>query len=132
VSAADGFRLSDCEVHPSGLRTMPSSSVAQVRHKVSLPVCCPISKNPREGSTLTVVYQPAGSVLEVYSVVSVVNLFRGGFPGRGPYRAERNMEGMVDLLARMAADAVGVPVRVQADLVLDAGSMRVTAKAGPR
>lgn len=125
------FRLSDCDLHESGLRTMPSSSVAQVRHTVALPVCCPISKNPREGSTLTVVYQPSGSVLEVYSVVAVVNLFRGGFPGAGKYRAERNMEGMIDLLAQMAADAVGVPVRVQADLVLDAGGMRITTKANP-
>jgi hypothetical protein len=41
------------------------------------------------------------------------------------------MEGMIQLLAQMSADAVGVPVHARADLVLDTGGMVLTAYARP-
>jgi 7-cyano-7-deazaguanine reductase len=120
--------------HESGLRiqaqTVPGVKMLQ-KHVVALPVCCPVSQNPREGSTLTVMYRPEAWVLEVYSLARVVDRFRGGFPGRGRYQPERNMEGMVRLLAQMAADALGVRVTVRAHLVLDAGLMRLYGRAEP-
>ena len=121
--------------HASGLRvqevTGPAIPRAHLSNTVDLPQVCPVSGNPRAGSTLVFTYRPQGWCLEVYSVVQLVDRFRGGFKGRGRYPAERNMEGMIHLLAQMAADALGVPVNARADLVLDAGRMRVRAKATP-
>jgi hypothetical protein len=102
------------------------------RHTVDIPPCCPVSGNPKAGSTLTLMYRPGAWVLEVYALRSLVARFRGGFPGVGRYPAERNMEGMVQLVAQMAADALAVPVRARAELVLDAGRMILTARALPR
>ena len=120
--------------HESGLRTQevtgPDVGILQV-HRVPLPEVCPISHNPREGSTLTVMYRPGGWCLEVYSLPQVIARFRGGWKGTERYPAERNMEGMIALLARMVADAVGVRVGVRADLVLDAGRMRIRGRAEP-
>lgn len=122
--------------HESGLRTMPLTGPrlpgAVVVHVVSFPSdCCPVSHNPREGSTLTLRYRPTDCTLEVYALQAVLRQFRGGFPGAGRYPAERNMEGSVTLLAQMAADALGVPVRVRARLLLDTGAMRVVCEAQP-
>lgn len=121
--------------HESGLWTqeVTGPAVRMVeRHTVPIPPCCPVTGNPREGSTLSIAYVPAGWCLEVYSLRKTVQAFRGGFPGRGRYPAERNMEGMIRLLAQMAADALGVPVAVRAELVLDAGRMRLRVRAVPQ
>jgi hypothetical protein len=101
-------------------------------HTVDLPEMCPVSRNPRPGSTLTLSYTPDRHVLEVYGICEVVRRFRGGFPGDDHYPPERNMEGTVQLLAQMAADALNVSVRARVDLVLDAGRKRLTARAVPR
>lgn len=123
----------DTILHISGLRTMPhpEGMGAFVRVTVALPSCCPVSGNPQTGSTLTLSYRPQGSVIETYSLQSVVEQFRRGFPGVGPYRAERNMEGMVYLLCQMASDAAGVRVRARASLVLDTGAMIISTSAEP-
>lgn len=102
------------------------------RHRLPLPRMCPVSGNPQPGSELTLIYRPREWVLEVYSLQSQVRRFQGGWPGTGGYPEERNMEGAVRLLAQMAADALGVPVRARAELVLDAGGMIVTGRARPR
>ncbi len=121
--------------HESGLRTQaltgPVSSTWQT-HTVALPPCCPVSDNPREGSTLEVRYRSCGEVLEVYSLRQVVERFRGGWRGTDRYPAERNMEGMIGTLAQMCADALGRYVRVHASVVLDAGRETVTIRARPR
>lgn len=120
--------------HESGLSTQevtgPAVAITQT-HTIKLPTMCPVSGNPRKGSTLTVTYQPSGWCLEVYSLRRVAKTFVGGFQGAGPYSADRNMEGAVATLAKMCADAVGVPVRATADLVLDAGGMTLTVEAVP-
>jgi hypothetical protein len=102
------------------------------QHTVALPPCCPVSGNPREGSTLTLAYEPAGWCLEVYSLRRVVSRFVGGWGGTPEYPPERNMEGMVATLAQMAADALAVAVEFDADLVLDVGPMRLTGSAEPQ
>lgn len=121
--------------HESGLRTQALTGPAvetYLRHVVDLPPCCPVSSNPRAGSTLSVSYIPAGWCLEVYSLAQVVGRFRGGWRGTERYPPERNMEGMIRTLAQMAADALELRVRVRADLVLDVGKMVIRASAEPR
>lgn len=120
--------------HEGGLRTqaLTGPDVRTIQsHTVALPACCPVSGNPRDGSTLTLIYRPADVVLEVYSVGQLLRRFVGGWAGTERYPAERNMEGMIRLLAQMAADAVGVRVTARAHLVLDAGLMRVYGRAEP-
>jgi hypothetical protein len=122
----------DTTLHVSGLRTMPhNGTVGAVHVTLSLPSCCPVSGNPQKGSTLTLSYRPVGSVIETYSLESVVQQFKRGFPGVGPYRAERNMEGMIHLLCQMASDAAGVRVRGRANLILDTGPMVISTAARP-
>lgn len=137
---ADACNLTtDCEVHASsGLRLMKRDYAAvslTCRHAVELPAaCCPVSKNPREGSTLTLRYVPSFYVLEVYSLRSLLRQFVGGYPGSecGTYPPERNMEGMVQLLAQMAADALCVPIRYRAVLILGTGTNNHCGVANPR
>jgi hypothetical protein len=121
----------DCTMHPSGIRTMRRNRyvgvTTRVTHAIACPAgCCPVSHNPREGSTLTVSYTPASAVLEVYGLSSYLRAFVGGHPS-----GERNMEGMIDKLARDAADALDVAVVVRAELVLDTGRMVVDSFADP-
>jgi NADPH-dependent 7-cyano-7-deazaguanine reductase QueF len=116
------------------LSTMPVTHSARMacRHRILLPPCCPVSGNPQEGSALTLRYVPNRATLEVYSLESLVRQFIGGFDGDERYPAERNMEGMVQLIAQMAADALCVSVRFRARLVLDAGQMEIAGEACPR
>ena len=120
--------------HESGLRvqrvTGPAVRAYQ-RLVVPLPPCCPVSGNPREGSTLTLAYLPEGWCIEVYSLQQVLRRFVGGWRGTERYPAERNMEGMVALLAQMAADALQRRVRFRAELVLDTGKMTFRGAATP-
>jgi 7-cyano-7-deazaguanine reductase len=121
--------------HESGLRTqeVTGPAVAMVqRHEVALPAMCPVSGNPQPGSSLTLSYRPNGWCVEVYSLDQILGRFVGGWRGTERYPAERNMEGAVALIARMVADAVGVPVRFRARLVLDASPLRLAGTAEPR
>ena len=112
-------------LHDSGLRTMAASQypVHTLLH-VTFPLppsCCPVSRNPQSGS-ITVRFRPCGQVLEVYSVATYLKSFIGGHES-----GERNMEGMIELIARDCATALGVRVRVRANMVLDTGHMTLTA-----
>lgn len=126
----------DTTAHISGLRVMahnPETHGAVCHLTVSLPSrCCPVSGNPQPGSVLTLRYRPRGLVLETYSLEALLKQFKGGFPGVGPYRVERNMEGMVGIVAQMVADALGVRVRARASLLLDTGQMVVSVTAKPQ
>ena len=120
--------------HESGLRTQevtgPSVSMSQL-HRLDLPPCCPVSGNPQAGSTVEISYRAEDWCLEVYSLQHTVQRFVGGWPGTERYPADRNMEGMIRLLAQMCADALGTQVTVRAQLVLDAGGMEIHAYAYP-
>lgn len=111
--------------HDSGLRTMAASQypVQTLLHVTfSLPPsCCPVSRNPQSGS-VTVRFRPHGQVLEVYSMENYLKSFVGGHAS-----GERNMEGMIEKIACDCAAALGVRVRVRADMVLDTGIMVLTA-----
>lgn len=98
-----------------------------VENTVPLPRCCPVSKNPQTGSTLTLSYRARERVLEVYSLQAHVNAYVGGHAD-----GTRNMEAMIQQIAQAAARVLGVRVRAVAQLNLQHGqTMRLTARASP-
>lgn len=109
----------------SGLETLPFDALARVSvvesHELELPPCCPVSKNPRPGSTFTICYTPKQQVLEVGSLYAYIYSFRGGLKGADGQIVVRDMEGMIARIARDCAEALGVPVTVTAHLVLVPG-----------
>jgi len=113
------------------LRTMPNERPdvgMSERHRLrlDLPGCCPVSGNPRPGSTLTLSYRPGETVLEVFSLHAYVESFIGG---RGEVRS---MEAMIQTITAEAAKALGVPVVGIADLVLfPSQEMRLVCRARP-
>lgn len=82
------------------------------RHEFDLPQCCPITKNPQFGSTVTIRYRPNMLLLEVAAVYDYIKEYIGG-------RLDvRSMEGMIQNIAQDAADSVGVKVKVTGRLIL--------------
>jgi hypothetical protein len=138
VSTGSKNGISGAVLHAaSGLSVMPVSDhrVASrtVTNTIALPSsCCPVSGNPRAGSTLNLIYQPKKWVVEVYSLRELTQRFVGGFEATEHYPAERNMEGMVELIAQMVADAVDVDVSFSASIVLDCGSLTLSGKVSPQ
>ena len=99
-------------------------------HVCNIPApCCPISKNPKAGSTITFTYIPEGWVVEVYSLDALLKQFQGGYKGSDQYPLERNMEGMCQLLCRMISDALKLDVSYRADINLDCGGMILTGQS---
>lgn len=111
--------------------TMPNLSGlhAPQCHVVELPAMCPVSGNPRPGSYIAVRYVDADLFLEVYSLQAYIRRYIGGWLRDGIHI--RDMEQVVDTVAKDCAAAVGVPVRARARLVLDAGRMYRSVKAQP-
>ena len=119
----------------AGLLVMPCDThggTIIMTHKCNIPSpCCPISKNPKVGSTISFTYTPDGWVVEVYSLDALVKEFQGGYKGNDHYPAERNMEGMCQLLCRMVSDAIGLSVTYRADIILDCGGMVLMGECKP-
>lgn len=87
-------------------------------HILNIPPCCPVSKNPRPGSTITIRYRPVGKSLEIASLIAYIHSFRGGlYDGTGQL-VVRDMEGMIGRIAEDCKQVVGVSVQVEADLEL--------------
>lgn len=83
---------------------------------VPLPNCCPVTRNPQAGSTLTLIYQPSRTVLEVKSLAEYVESYKGGREG------VRDMEGMIAQIAQDCANTVGVRVEFKAVLEIEPGT----------
>lgn len=93
-------------------------------HVLELPVCCPISQNPRPGSEITISYKGNAGFLEVASLRRYVHSFVGG---KGDIRS---MEGMLQEIAQSCANALGVDVRLTSNLVIEPSQiMRVKCYA---
>lgn len=111
------------------MRTCDPTIAAFVSHSVPVPECCPVSKNPRPGSTVRVSYLPRDIVVPVEMLEERVRSYIGGF------ESIRGMEEMIQDIARWCAVEAGVRVRVVADLIIqppyggDLQTMRVTARA---
>lgn len=94
---------------------------------LSIPPCCPISKNPLSGSMVTIEYTPAETIIEVASLRSYVDSYQGG---RGEIRS---MEGMIQNIAQDCADCVKRSVHVRAKLILNPNQeMAISCAASPR
>lgn len=106
----------------------PDVAAGAQTHTVALPQMCPVSGNPQPGSYIAVRYTPAGRYLEVYSLEMYLRRFVGGWLRDGAYI--RDMEQTIATIAADCAAALGVPVTVRARLVLDAGRLALTKRAG--
>ncbi len=117
------------------METLPNNTSGNrlfMSHTLDIPPCCPVSGNPLPGSTLTISYRAHLLVLEVIALRSYVNSFVGGLRGPDGNIDVRDMEGLILRVAHDCADAVGVPVKVRADLRLrPAQRMSVVARSQP-
>lgn len=75
---------------------------------------CPVSKNPMQGSTITISYQPHGQSLEIASLFAYIHQFRGGLRDEEGTLIVRDMESMLVKMADDCANALGLPVQVKA------------------
>ena len=87
-------------------------------HIMELPPCCPVSKNPRSGSMLTICYRPREKVLEVGALYAYIHQYKGGLRDVTGAIIIRDMEGMVSRIAQDCSQVLGVPVSVSAYLVI--------------
>jgi NADPH-dependent 7-cyano-7-deazaguanine reductase QueF len=88
------------------------------QHTLDIPPCCPVSKNPRPGSKITLCYRPNGKSLEVASLLAYIHSYPGGFYDEHGVLLVRDMEGMIKRIAEDCATLLGVPVRVRANLLI--------------
>lgn len=113
------------------IRTCDPNVPAFISHLVPIPECCPVSKNPKAGSTIRVSYRPRDIVVPVEALEEKVRGYIGGF------ETIRGMEEMIQDLARWSCEATGVRVRVVAELLIappyggDQQTMRVSARSTP-
>jgi 7-cyano-7-deazaguanine reductase len=88
----------------------------QEEHILDVPPCCPVSKNPRPGSTISIRYYPIGKSLEIASLIAYLHSFKGGLRDDGGNLVVRDMEGMIIRIAEDCQKVLGVPVHVEAHL----------------
>jgi len=126
--------MKQLEVMPN---LMPEVSTRQ-EHIIALDPACPVSGNPKKGSTIKIGYSPKLWHLEVYSLRAFIDQFKGGltYPTMAPGQYEvRDQEHMIQYVAQACADAVGVEVEAVAQLILSDGvstsDMRVACVAVP-
>ena len=87
-------------------------------HTLDIPPCCPVSKNPRPGSTVTLSYRPNGCSLEVANLIAYIHSFRGGLRNDQGELVVRDMEGMIMRIVADCERALGVRVDVRAELCI--------------
>src|SRR3954468_6828545 len=97
-----------------------------MRHTLPLPSCCPVSGNPQPGSEVRISYRPQHHVLEVYALTAYLRSYIGGHAD-----GTRNMEPMIQHVARDCAEALGVRVIVRAHVILQAGTLDLLAEGRP-
>jgi len=111
------------------MRTCNPTVAAFVSHSVPIPECCPVSNNPKPGSTIRVSYLPSSIVVPVEALEEKVRGYVGGF------ESIRGMEEMIQDIARWCSSETGVPVRAVADHIIqppyggNRQTMRVSARA---
>lgn len=112
------------------LKTQPNEnrcSVTWVTHSLSIPQCCPVTRNPQPGSELTILYSPLKTLLEVAALRAYIDSYQGG---RGDVRS---MEGMIQNIAQDCADCINQVVKAVAELNLEPNQkMTVECVANPK
>lgn len=89
----------------------------EVTHTFEIHSLCPVTKNPRPGSTLAITYTPKESVLDVIGLDAYLRKFKGGFRENGDLTV-REMEHMIQRVADDCAGWIKCPVTVTAELNL--------------
>jgi hypothetical protein len=95
-----------------------TNGTARLQHVLELPPCCPVSKNPRPGSVITISYSPCGRSLDIISLTGYIHTFIGGKRDEQGELVVRDMEGMLMAIARHCAQTLGQAVTLEADLQL--------------
>lgn len=103
---------------PLQLQPRLSNRSIAMQHLLPLPPCCPVSKNPREGSTINIEYTTTGDVLDVLYIAKYLATFVNG---KGEIRSAEDMIEQIadDVLAVLACD--NADVVVTAKIVLGDG-----------
>lgn len=78
-------------------------------HILHLPELCPATKNPKQGSTLSIAYQAGPILLELFSLDTYIQAFIGD-------QQVRDMEYFVQVVAEDVSDVLSQAVQVQAEL----------------
>lgn len=99
-------------------RALLSGMGAHIRHTIPLPQCCPISGNPMPGSKLTIEYAARRAVLPVEMLGDMVMEYIGG------HAEVREMEAMIQHIAKRLADYLQLPVFAEATLIISPGDGR--------
>lgn len=84
----------------------------RITHVLSLPPCCPVSRNPGPFSEIEIAYSPRETILEVEALRAYIDSYQGG---RGNVRS---MEGMIQQICQDAADLLDTTVHCTARLNL--------------
>ena len=117
------------------LKVLPNNTTGQrlfEQHVLDLPTCCPISKNPRPGSRITISYRAKEMILDITPLYAYIHRFVGGLYNETGELEVRDMEGMLLRIAQDCSQVVGVPVRVTAQLiVLPKQEMRIVTRGYP-
>ena len=115
------------------LKTQPYEGLCaftEHEHILDLPECCPVSHNPRPGSTVTICYKSGANgngYLEVYSLRAFIDSYVGG---RGEVRS---MEGMLEEISQECSDVLGKDVTLKANLLIEPSQvMNITCYAFPK
>ena len=114
------------------LQSVPNTTNGTMleQHILDIPVCCPVSKNPRPGSTITISYYPIGQSLEVASLIAFIHSFKGGLYDEAGELVVRDMEGMINHIAQECARILETSVTIEADLqILPRQRMKLTVNA---
>ncbi len=78
-------------------------------HVLHLPELCPMTHNPKPGSTLTLKYRAGANLLELFSLDAYIDAFVG-------HPVVRDMEFFVQTVAEDAANALGLEVTALAEV----------------
>lgn len=90
------------------------AKITRQSHEVAIPPLCPKTGNPIGGSTITITYTPQNEILEVYSLTEHITSFAGS-------SEVRDIEHLVQVVARDCHEVLGVRVMVTGKFVLNIG-----------
>jgi NADPH-dependent 7-cyano-7-deazaguanine reductase QueF len=95
------------------LQTLPNTTNGTLmeEHTLTIPPCCPVSKNPVKAS-ITIRYMPMGQSLEVGSLLAYIHSFRGGLKDELGNIVVRDMEGMIMRIREDCEQVLGVSVEI--------------------
>lgn len=112
------------------MKTQPNEARCRstcVTHIMKLPVCCPRSMNPVEGSQVSISYTPALLLIEVQSLHDYISEYIWGRGG------VRSMEGMIQNITQDCANLIATRVTAFAELkLLPDQQMIVECEAFPK